>query len=245
MSSHEQDKIHTLKANDTAILVLGQVGSGKSSFINSIMGRDVASVNHSFIEGSHTKAITAYAMETPPLNWDNGRVVLVDTPGFNASPGADIQNLQRIIAWLSSSNHSAQPPMVFAAIIYIQEITQSRLPPENDYMHPGKISKVAAVLVTAKWGELGPELLSRGLDRENEIRVRYGNLYGDGARIVRCSVSDAPSPSLTARDIVAFLLPQRTEAQTLHRTLAGIFGVASGKKKKNVLSMIKTTLFAR
>ncbi|KAJ2930356.1 hypothetical protein H1R20_g6741, partial [Candolleomyces eurysporus] len=61
------------------IAVVGNTGAGRSSFINAVIGKDVAGVHQE--SGSCTKKIAEYTYQLPN---DSGEVVIIDTPALNA-----------------------------------------------------------------------------------------------------------------------------------------------------------------
>jgi predicted GTPase len=66
--SHDQEPL--------TILVIGKVGTGKSTLITNILGKNVAKVGHSF--HSETSQLTKYEGEVSGV-----RVEILETPGLN------------------------------------------------------------------------------------------------------------------------------------------------------------------
>ncbi|KAF6750806.1 hypothetical protein DFP72DRAFT_505392 [Ephemerocybe angulata] len=65
------------KSGDTLVAVIGHAGSGKSSLINAIVGKDVAKIGSEY--GSCTVDVAEY-----PYTLPNGhKLIFVDTPGFD------------------------------------------------------------------------------------------------------------------------------------------------------------------
>ncbi|KAG6864615.1 hypothetical protein C0991_008263 [Blastosporella zonata] len=224
-ATHVASSGTTAQPNDTIILVLGQVGAGKSSFINSAIGRDVASVNGGYIEGSHTKAITSFVIDGDVNSSSSGRIVLVDTPGFNDAPSGDIENIQRISRFLASRPRSA-----LAGILYIYEITQDRIPSDDGFMSPSKFARLPAsrnvLLTTVKWSELRSH--SHGEERQERIRAQWAHIYDDGARIV--TFNDSRD---SAREIVDRLCLYTTSVETLQHDLVKIFNGGDGSRSSS------------
>ncbi|KAH6911890.1 hypothetical protein BKA70DRAFT_1422603 [Coprinopsis sp. MPI-PUGE-AT-0042] len=59
------------------IAVMGATGSGKSSFVNAIVGKDVAGV------GDGLESLTAEVAQYPYTHKNHTEVRVVDAPGFN------------------------------------------------------------------------------------------------------------------------------------------------------------------
>ncbi|KAG6918306.1 hypothetical protein DXG01_015398 [Tephrocybe rancida] len=213
----------TALPNDTIILVIGEAGAGKSSFINSAIDRNVASVSDGYIQGSHTKTFAPFVIDDHSNPRSPGRIILVDTPGFNDSPLGDIVNVQRISAFLAT-----QPRKASAGIIYIYDITNDRFSSGDSVMNPSKFSHVSAsrnvLLTTVKWSELLSQ--AKGERRQELIRTEWAHIFDDGARIV--PFDDSPD---SARDIVNQVCLYTTSVESLQRDMANIFSVAGGSSR--------------
>ncbi|GLB39651.1 hypothetical protein LshimejAT787_0701610 [Lyophyllum shimeji] len=234
--------------NDTIILVLGQIGAGKSTFINSAIGfgREFASVGHD-MGGSHTKDIQAFHIAE--LSTAGRRIVLVDTPGFNETTISDRQTLQRVVSWL---NTCCKPTTTFAGIIYVYEIVQPRLLPGADYMHPTKFSgsPIAQhiVLATVKWTELPKDRFAVGEHREREMKTWLGNMPDNESRVIRFLDN-----SDSAQSMVALLCRRGTTVAFVMGELIKLFGVLpstakpadSGKGRKDTASASLEFVFQR
>ncbi|KAG1740776.1 P-loop containing nucleoside triphosphate hydrolase protein [Suillus paluster] len=155
--------------SDIVILMLGQTGSGKSTFINVAAGRAIAPVTDAMT--SCTKFIRPFVI-THPQN--STRVILVDTPGFNDTWVDDRGILKRIVDWLKQLDERGARA---TGIIYLHDITQSRVSKEGPKapMSPVKLDHPSmsknVVLATTKWEELG--LNSNGAQREAELLDIY------------------------------------------------------------------------
>ena len=71
------------------VLVVGETGTGKSSLINNLVGKDVAKVGHSM--ESETSKITELRLTVEGVPF-----ILVDTPGLNDSRVEDDENLKNL-----------------------------------------------------------------------------------------------------------------------------------------------------
>ncbi|RDB17167.1 hypothetical protein Hypma_001806 [Hypsizygus marmoreus] len=165
---------------DVIILILGQTGAGKSTFINSAIGRDLAEVGHNL--GSHTSKIQPYAMTSRP-SYPHRRIVLIDTPGFNDTWASDHKILNDIQDWFERSCKSSTQ---FAGILYLHEISQDRLPPESNYMSPTQLSKPETasnlVVATVKWEEVHQQ---KGEKNEALLKEHLKEMCDRGTQIVR------------------------------------------------------------
>ncbi|KAF5326439.1 hypothetical protein D9611_000791 [Ephemerocybe angulata] len=94
---------------DIVILLTGETGAGKSSFINALLGQ--AGDQKRFRVGealvSCTTRVESAFIEGQTGNYRHirgQRVVVVDTPGFDDTFAADLQILKRITLWLDESH---------------------------------------------------------------------------------------------------------------------------------------------
>lgn len=92
------------KDNDVIIPIMGPTGVGKSTFINYIAGREVAEVGHDLCSRTiQLCPIIIDSSQSAPLN--GGRLVLVDTPGFDDTCVDDTAILHSISLWLENMYH--------------------------------------------------------------------------------------------------------------------------------------------
>ncbi|KAG6810045.1 hypothetical protein H0H92_013607 [Tricholoma furcatifolium] len=150
----------------------------------------------------------------------SGRVILVDTPGFNDSPRGDAENVQRLARFLATPTRT-----VLAGVLYIYEITQDRLPANDGYMNPSKFSRVPSsrhvLLTTVKWSDLRSR--AQGEERQERMSTEWSHIYDDGARIVQFNDTQE-----SAREIVNHLCLHTTSIDVLNRDLAKMMGASSG-----------------
>jgi len=88
-----------VKNTDIVISFVGPTGVGKSTFLNTALGEDVAAVGHNLT--AQTTQLQAFVLRHPKDF--NRRIVLVDTPGFNDIQGSadDRDTLRRIGDWMT------------------------------------------------------------------------------------------------------------------------------------------------
>ncbi|GLB39688.1 putative 50S ribosome-binding GTPase [Lyophyllum shimeji] len=153
---------------DLIIPVIGPAGSGKSTFINVLLERDVASVGHDLTVMPHTTRLHPHIFSDAKRR----RVIVVDTPGLLDLTKDDRDLLRHISRWLASSYGA---DMKIAGIIYVYEIIQSRVrtvPPSLDMIKslcgPGAAQNV--ILATTKWRDVSREVGER---REAELKGDY------------------------------------------------------------------------
>ncbi|KAG6913645.1 hypothetical protein DXG01_005352, partial [Tephrocybe rancida] len=136
---------------DLVILVMGQTGAGKSTFINVVTGRDATKASH----GLESCTPQLLPVILPHPTDQTRRIVLVDTPGFDDTGLSNSEILQRITVWLAQL-YSAN--MTLAGVIYLHDITEVRwlgsfrknLDMFNKLVGRDAIRNV--VLATTNWG---------------------------------------------------------------------------------------------
>ncbi|KAH7925416.1 hypothetical protein BV22DRAFT_440980 [Leucogyrophana mollusca] len=170
----------TQRPIDNMILILGQSGAGKSTFINVAAGREVTPVGHG-LDTCTTKIRPVFVQH--PTN-PKRRIVFIDTPGFNDARIGDTETLRSIVEWLHSHEW-----LKLTGIIYLQEITQTRIGPANlkDFMSPQKLSHPSAanniVLATTRWDEITEE---EGQRREHQRSELYRkDMFDQGSHLAR------------------------------------------------------------
>jgi predicted GTPase len=73
---------------------MGATGSGKTSFVNLASGSD-------FRVGGGLKSCTSVVQVSKPIELDDRRIVLVDTPGFDDTNRSDTEILRIISHYLA------------------------------------------------------------------------------------------------------------------------------------------------
>ncbi|GLB39713.1 hypothetical protein LshimejAT787_0702230 [Lyophyllum shimeji] len=171
------------KDSDIVIALVGPTGVGKSTFINTALGDDMAAVGHNL--AAQTTQLQDFILCHPKDRAH--RIVLLDTPGFNDIPDNtdDRDTFRRINDWLTR-RYGAK--MKLSGIIYLLEITQARFnvtPHKNmDLMHKlcGDLAPKNVILATTKWGNI-PE--DRGERREEQLKSIWRPLLDKQSRLCR------------------------------------------------------------
>ncbi|KAG6820497.1 hypothetical protein H0H93_016304 [Arthromyces matolae] len=184
------------REGDLVIPVMGPSGAGKSTFINILLGKDVASVGHDL--QSHTAQIHHYFLPD-----SHRRIVVVDTPGFDDTVIDDREILRRIAVWLARSYNA---DMKLAGIIYLHEITQTRMLGtarknlDMFYKLCGPDASKNIVLATTKWGEIMGDVGDR---REQQLRdEHWKDIIGRGSTMARFERTQTSAQKII-KDILA------------------------------------------
>ncbi|KAG8757890.1 hypothetical protein FRC14_001240 [Serendipita sp. 396] len=159
----ERKRIERLHSTDKVILLLGETGVGKSTFINAIGEGECALVGDSLLPC--TDAIEAFG-----VTGFGSSVVLVDTPGFGSRE--DSQIFYEIISWLATEN------IKLWGIICLLRITDNRI--TNTYLSTfrtvgcmvGKDAVANVVVATTMWDDPNGTN-ARYSQREEELRSIY------------------------------------------------------------------------
>ncbi|KAF8147718.1 P-loop containing nucleoside triphosphate hydrolase protein [Crassisporium funariophilum] len=159
------------RPDDIIIPVMGPTGSGKSAFINTLLGKDVAEVGHGL--GSCTSQLQHFVTESVPSEFEflkGRRLIFVDTPGFNDTRPemTDMEILRRISAWLA---YSYADGIKLGGVVYLYDMSQSRVAGTTLQQFEvfremcGPTALTAVVLMSTKWDEIS---LEQGIRREEE-----------------------------------------------------------------------------
>ncbi|KAH7911609.1 P-loop containing nucleoside triphosphate hydrolase protein [Hygrophoropsis aurantiaca] len=170
-------------APQAKILLLGESGAGKSTFINAAAGKEVAKVGHSL--QSCTSKTSAFTLTHP--NKPGCEVVLIDTPGFDDSWAEDKEILARIVEWLKTTRTAP------TGIIYLHVISHWQMHgslggfSDAIAMNVVKLSNhmiaQSIVLVTTKWEYCRDK--SAGDRRQEEPRNEWQGMLEHGLKVVR------------------------------------------------------------
>ncbi|MDI1487468.1 MAG: hypothetical protein OHK93_006738 [Ramalina farinacea] len=137
----------SITQSDIVNRVMGDTGSGKSSLINRICGKDDALVSDG--QASVTKEVTHY---TTVVNGET--VTLIDTPGFDDTHLSGREVLERISTYLYAHYQQGRK---LSGLLFLREINLSRMTGsavKNLDMFQrlcGEESLKNVVLVTTKW----------------------------------------------------------------------------------------------
>ncbi|KAF8065329.1 P-loop containing nucleoside triphosphate hydrolase protein [Lyophyllum atratum] len=188
------------KETDRVIALMGSTGAGKSTFVNSLMGKDVASVGNDL--ESHTKDVQHFTFPDPAF--PERRIVVIDTPGFDDTYINNREILRRIAVWLARSYNAS---MKLAGIIYLHKITNNRVAgtTRNNFdlfeKLCGKNASEKIVLVTTMWSLVSKEAGER---REEQLRGKFWkDMLALGSTMIRLDDSDMQR---SAQNIIKFIL---------------------------------------
>ncbi|KAG6917338.1 hypothetical protein DXG01_002909 [Tephrocybe rancida] len=155
-------KLKGLTRDDTIVLLFGQTGAGKSTFINRLVGEPIMCVGHDI--KSQTQQVSHYPVPNPHNR--RHKVVLVDTPGFDDYKTDDREILDKIVLWLKSLGALRLKVL----IVYLVEIDQVRRINDGG-MSPMKLVTAGIgtniVVASTKWSCLKNEQI--GARREPEL----------------------------------------------------------------------------
>jgi len=155
----------SIRASDTVVILLGESGTGKSTFVNAAAGKHVATIGHSL--NSCTQNIQPFIVPS-----HHGRIVLVDTPGFNDVYDADQRIWRDVVAWLE---RSCQPGAKFAGFIFLHDISNPRSRSTSKlFSMLYSITTKNVVLATTRWSDVEAEM---AVMRERELSRHWSELH--------------------------------------------------------------------
>ncbi|KAF8065328.1 P-loop containing nucleoside triphosphate hydrolase protein [Lyophyllum atratum] len=174
---------------------MGPTGAGKSTFVNKLMNRIVASVGDDL--DSHTMHIQPFLYTRSA-----GRIVVVDTPGFDNTYIEDHEILSRLADWLAQS-HAAK--LKLAGVIYFHRINDNRMARtarQNLGVFGALCGQTASkkiILTTTMWNDVSKE---EGERTEAQMRDEFWKeMLALGSRMFRLQDVD-----YSAKEIVEFIL---------------------------------------
>ncbi|KAH8749822.1 hypothetical protein BGZ57DRAFT_130769 [Hyaloscypha finlandica] len=186
------------------VLLLGEVGSGKSTFAQLVTQDPSIKISHSL--GSGTSHITLY--ETKLENWT---CVIVDTPGLNNDHTPDRETFRRVSTWLKSPDHAACD---VTATLYFHRITEPRFQGSSHRnllmfsdLYKGSLQNL--FLATSFWGYLSKTTDGQQMGERREAELVnadsfWGSMVRQGARVLRIPETGTESRSMLL-DIIARL----------------------------------------
>ncbi|OCL07324.1 hypothetical protein AOQ84DRAFT_276934, partial [Glonium stellatum] len=161
--------------------VMGVTGVGKSTFIQTVTGRQDIAIGHGL--ASETVNIKEYQFSHQGVNY-----ALIDTPGFDDTYRNDGDIINSILQWLESSYRAGTK---LNGIVYLHRLSDQRMPGsalKNLTMFrrlcgPKALGNV--VLATTFWESLPDELAEK---REKELRDKedfWGGMIQKGSVVRR------------------------------------------------------------
>ncbi|KAJ7277726.1 P-loop containing nucleoside triphosphate hydrolase protein [Mycena rebaudengoi] len=173
----------TLSQDDVVIAVMGNTGTGKSSFIKLVTGDPSIKIGNSL--ESETFEVKSYRFRDPT----SGRIVrMVDTPGFDDSREGvtDTEILKRVANFLVEEYDADRK---LNGLIYLQRISDNKFTGQsgrNLRMFKnlcGTETYKNVVVLTTFWDRVSNE---EGVEREEELRSRFfKDLVDGGTRFMR------------------------------------------------------------
>ncbi|KAJ2915294.1 hypothetical protein MD484_g5093, partial [Candolleomyces efflorescens] len=189
------DVFFDARPDDLVIVIIGQSGAGKSTFINVLRGNDEMEINHNL--ASCTKEISVATLTLPPTHpmCPNRRLVLVDTPGFNDTHEGEYEILRRISVWLASVYEAKNMQVKIAGLVYLHNISQNRMGKMSLLSHDlfvkicGSAALETVVMASTHWDCLqrNPEA---GRIREGELKEFWAESLSRGAVYKRIGATD-------------------------------------------------------
>ncbi|KAH6890138.1 kinase-like domain-containing protein, partial [Coprinopsis sp. MPI-PUGE-AT-0042] len=161
---------------DIIIAVMGPTGTGKSTFINDVMGTPVAAVGHGV--SSCTSNIGVYGCEH--IAFSNRRVFLVDTPGFGVGT-SDERHWKALLDGFSKRTYSRE--ISLSAVLYFMSIGEVRLS-GRDLGNINVFQKLCGhaafknvAVITTGWEEVGEVAAA---EREKSLKTEFLKEFLDG-----------------------------------------------------------------
>ncbi|KXJ96522.1 P-loop containing nucleoside triphosphate hydrolase protein [Microdochium bolleyi] len=154
---------------DALVAVMGMTGSGKTTFISKVTGRNDLKIGHDLT--SCTRDIQVVETKI------NSRVVrFVDTPGFSDTHLSDTEVLQMIADYLATAYKQG---VKLSGIIYLHPISDTRVTHHSTknlemfrYL-TGEKNLKNVVLATSMWDKVTEE---EGARREQELKDKFWKL---------------------------------------------------------------------
>ncbi|TFK28458.1 hypothetical protein FA15DRAFT_61796 [Coprinopsis marcescibilis] len=176
------------RADDILILLVGQCGAGKSTFIKEYAKKDVP-IGHG--QASCTHSMDCYEAVLPDIqkieSLSGRRLFLVDTPGFNDPDHGDERTLGLMLSWIQKCYNLEDN---VAGIIFLHDIGEKRMTdiPIVDICdklcgQSGSFKRVT--MATSQWDN---DVTEAKRKRESELKDKHWNdILDRGARYQRIS----------------------------------------------------------
>lgn len=225
------------------IAVMGATGSGKSSLIGAITGRDDI-VGHALESGQSRATCPEYiyavlifvetsSVEPYEITIGYTTLVLMDTPGFDDTNMSDFEILQTIATWLEATFEKGQ---LLSGIVYLHRITNTRVAGSaRRALHLfqricGEDNYKNVILATTFWNCIA-HCEEIGVDREHQLFSNEGfwkcmkekgaqttRLTRDYKTVLPALIEMAAKPKVTL-----VIQHELNEGCSLERTMAGLF----------------------
>jgi len=166
--SRFSSSLRSLDWNSKVVLiaVMGMTGSGKTSFISKVTGRNDLKIGHDLL--SCTQEIQVVDTQI-----DNHTVRFVETPGFSDTYLSDTEILEMIAEYLGAA---FTQDIKLSGIIYLHPISDTRIThhaTKNLEMFQkltGESNLKNVILTTTMWDKVTPE---EGAKREGELKQKF------------------------------------------------------------------------
>ncbi|KAJ3561871.1 hypothetical protein NP233_g9928 [Leucocoprinus birnbaumii] len=246
-----------LRTRDTVILVLGERGAGKSTFIQTALGTHYVTneVKHNLISG--TSEIIAHRI----IFHDGDKpIVLVDTPGWDNPSITIYQHLENLVRWLANAgadNFRTDGNGLLrrvSGILYLHRITDDR-PLASSYANNftlleklcGEDFYRRVFFTTTMWsGKNNLIELEQEEKREQELKTRYWHtMITAGARSLRFTGTCSSAQNIIQEIIQVerrrciSVTPITAHGLTKHDTIVVVMGPTGVGKSTFVQTAIK------
>ncbi|KAF9032999.1 hypothetical protein BJ165DRAFT_765930 [Panaeolus papilionaceus] len=216
--------------HDIIIAVMGPTGVGKTSFIQSLTASYQTDRAHHDLS-SGTQSVETETITLPGV----GRIVLVDTPGFDDSNRSDAVVLTIIAEWLTTTYRNGR---LLNGLIYLHRISDIRFDAGTSSTLNltrkiyGGTGFQRLALVTTMWSDIHKDAIAAAGLKEDELMKNAWATFlqrKDRALVARYDCTTRDSGQTTAQLVVSGLLQQamahdeiktqmEEEVGVLHRT---------------------------
>lgn len=174
---------------DIVILVTGNTGAGRSTFINALIPPNASpkmkvGANGSLTTCTHAVEYTIVDLKHSSTVSKEYRLVIVDTPGFNTPEITDPEVVRRILDWFYVFPQTQENR---CGVVYIHDLTEDRprAIAENDVnlVLGAPLSSALyrqLAIATTKWKLLEPDAAEA---RFNILKDRWGRVVSQGSEV--------------------------------------------------------------